>query len=104
MKSFDEKLYICETCYKHLHKNEILCQAVCNKMTLDPIPDELKDLKKKKKRKIEEALISTRILFKKLSIMHGKGEFVKLREEFAKFPYKLHIYAIFYQGQQFSMD
>ena len=51
MKSFDEKLYICETCYKHLHKNEILCQAVCNKMTLDPIPDELKDLKKKKKKK-----------------------------------------------------
>ena len=90
MKSFDEKLYICETCYKHLHKNEILCQAVCNKITLDPIPDELKDLKKKKK--IEKALISTRILFKKLAIMHGKSEFVKLREEFAKFPYKLHIY------------
>ena len=26
--------------------HEIPCQAVCNKMALDPIPDELKDLKK----------------------------------------------------------
>ena len=49
LKSFDEKLYICETCHKHLYKNEIPCQAVSNKMVLDPIPDELKDFKKQKK-------------------------------------------------------
>ena len=49
MKSFDEKLYICETCHKHLNKNEIPCQAVCNKMAQDPIPNELKDLKKIRK-------------------------------------------------------
>ena len=28
------------------------CQAVFNKMSSDPIPDELKDLKRKKKKKI----------------------------------------------------
>ena len=35
MKLFHEKFCICET-YEHLHKNEIPCQAVCNKMTVDP--------------------------------------------------------------------
>ena len=45
VKLFDEKLYICETCHKHLYKNEIPCQAVCNKMALDPTPDQLKYLK-----------------------------------------------------------
>ena len=47
VNSFDEKLYIRETCHKHLYKNEIPCQAICNKMALDPIPDEffLKKLK-----------------------------------------------------------
>ena len=74
MKSFDEKLYICETCQKHLHKSEIPCQAVCNKMALDPIPEQLKDLKK-----IEKFLISKTILFKKIAIMHGKGEFFKIK-------------------------
>ena len=46
MKSFDEKLNICETCQKHLYKSETPCQGVCNKMALDSIPDQLKDLKK----------------------------------------------------------
>ena len=40
-------------------KNEISCQAVCNKISLDHIPGELKDLKK--------------------LIMHGKGEFSKFK-------------------------
>ena len=37
--------YVCETCHKHLSKNVIPCQAVCNIMEIDPIPNELKDLK-----------------------------------------------------------
>ena len=74
MRSFDEKLYICETSHTHICKNEIPCQAVCNKMVLDLIPDELKDLKK-----LEKVLISKRILFKKIAIMHGKGEFSKIK-------------------------
>ena len=45
-KSFDEKLYRCKNFYKHLCKTEIPYQAVCNKMTLDLIPDELKDLER----------------------------------------------------------
>ena len=48
------------------------CQAVFNKMSLDPIPDKLKDFKK-----LETILISKRIIFKK--IMHGKGEFAKIK-------------------------
>ena len=35
VKLFDEKFCICET-YKHLHKNKLPCQAVCNNMTEDP--------------------------------------------------------------------
>ena len=43
------KIYICYTCHKHLCRNEIPSQAVFNKMSLDPISDELKDLKKLRK-------------------------------------------------------
>ena len=91
-KSFDEKFCICETCcHRHLYKNEIQCQAVSNKMTLYPIPDELNDFKK-----IKEVFISRRTLFKKITIIHGKLEFSKTN--------KLQIYAICYQRQQFPMD
>ena len=81
MKSFDEKLYICETFHKHLYKTKIPCEAVNNKMALVPIPDELKDLKK-----LEKVLISRRILFKKISIMHGKGEFCKVKGSICNIP------------------
>ena len=81
MKSFDEILYICETCHNHLYKNEIPCQAYCNKMALDPIPDELKDLKK-----LEKVLISERILFKKMAMMPGKGEFFKIKRGICNIP------------------
>ena len=43
-------------------------------MALHPIPDKLKDFKK-----LEKVLISKRILFKKIAIMHGKGEFFKFK-------------------------
>ena len=49
VRSFDEKIYISDTYHKHLSRNEIPCQAVFNKMSLDSIPDELKDLKKLEK-------------------------------------------------------
>ena len=62
MRSFGEKTCICDKCHKHLSKNEIPCQAVFNKMSLDPIPDELKDFKN-----LEKILISKRILFEKNS-------------------------------------
>ena len=50
VRSFDIKTYICDTFCKHLSKNQMPCQAVFNKMSLDPIPDELKDLKKLEKK------------------------------------------------------
>ena len=58
-------------------KNEIPCQAIHNKISLDPIPDELKDYKK-----LEKILISKRTLLTKTEIMHGKDEFS--RSEFSK--------------------
>ena len=72
VKSFDEKLYICETYHKRLCKNKIPCQSVSNKMALDPIPDELKDFKNRKSPNFL-------IVFKKIAIMHGKGEFSKIK-------------------------
>ena len=50
--------------------DEVLCQAVRNKITLDSITVELKNLNK-----LEKTLISKRILFKKITIMHEKEEF-----------------------------
>ena len=60
VRSFYEKTYICDTCHKHPSRNEMSCQAAFNKMSLDPVPDELKDLKV-----LEKKLISKRIIFKK---------------------------------------
>ena len=81
VKSFDEKFYICQTCHKHHYKNDIPCQAVCNKMALDPIPDELRDLKK-----LERVLISNRLLCRKIALMHGKGEFSKIKGSICNIP------------------
>ena len=74
MKSFDEKNYIGHTCHKHLSRNDMPCQAIFNKMSLDPIPDELKDLKK-----LEKMLIYKRIIFIKIAVMYGKREFGKIK-------------------------
>ena len=40
VNSFDEKLYICETCHRHLYKSEASCRTVCHEVTLDPTPNE----------------------------------------------------------------
>ena len=97
--SFDKKLYICETCHKHLNKNEIPCQVVSNKMAGDPISNELKDFKK-----LEKVLISKRILFNRITIMHGKGDFAKIKGRICNAPIEIENVAIFYQGQQLQMD
>ena len=81
MRSFDETIYICHICHKRLSRNEIPCQAIFNKMSLDPIPDELKDLKK-----LEKVLISKRIIFKETAIMHGKSEFAKIKGSICNIP------------------
>ena len=84
MKSFDEKLCICETSHKHLNKNEIPCQAVCNKIALDPIPDESKNLSK-----LGKVFISQKILFKKIAIMCGKGKISKIKTTIYNIPIKI---------------
>ena len=61
-------------CHKHLSRNEMAYQAIFNKMSSDSIPDEIKDLNKFKK-----ILISKRIAFKKIAIMHRNEEFAKLK-------------------------
>ena len=75
-----KNITLSEICLKHLNKNEIPCHTVCNKMALAPIPDELKSLKQ-----LEKVLILKRILFKKIAIMHEKGDFSKIKEVFATF-------------------
>ena len=39
-EKFDEKLYICETCHKHVYKDEIPRQSVSKKVALDSKPDD----------------------------------------------------------------
>ena len=50
-------------------------------MALSPIPDILKDLKE-----LEKVLISKRISFKKIAIMHGKGQFSKIKGSVCSMP------------------
>ena len=54
-----------------MEKN-IPCQVVCNKMFIQIIPEQSDPLKQ-----LERILVSQRILFKKVVIMHEKGDFAK---------------------------
>ena len=81
MKTFDEKFYICKTCQNNLYQNEIPCQAVCNKTDLDPMPDELKDLKK-----LEKVFILKRTLFKEIAKMSNKDDFLKIKGSICNVP------------------
>ena len=60
--------------HKHLSRNEMPCQAVFNKMSFDHILNELKDLKN-----LEKILVFKRLIFKRIAIMHGKGELAKFK-------------------------
>ena len=67
-------------------------------MELDPIPYELIYLKC-----LEKISISERI-FKKIAIMHGKGEVSKLKGPYLMCPLYRPTYVMFYQGQKILMD
>ena len=69
------------TCHKHLLRNKTPRQAVCNKLEIGGIPQVFQDL-----RRLEEVLISKRILFKKIAIMHGKGEFSIIKGNIVNVP------------------
>ena len=62
--SFDGKEYICKTCHSKILKGSIPCQAVCNNLYLDEIPQELSSLQK-----LEQILITQRIVFEKIVVM-----------------------------------
>ena len=38
VRSFDEKIYVCDTCHKHLSRHEMSCQAVFNKISYPGVP------------------------------------------------------------------
>ena len=61
------------TCNKKTKKNKIPCQAVHNKLEILDVPPELRPLNK-----LEIALISRPLLFKKIVIM-AKGQMPKIR-------------------------
>ena len=67
--TYDRKVYVCTTCNKSIMKKRTPCQAVSNKLDVEVAPKLLQNL-----RKLEKVLISKRILFKKVAVMHGKGE------------------------------
>ena len=52
-------------------------------MALDPVPDGLRHL-----RELENVLISKIILFNKIRLMHGKGEFSRIKGSIGNIPTK----------------
>ena len=71
--SYDNKKHICMTCNKKTKKNKIPCQAAFNKLEISYVLQELKSLYK-----LEIALISQRLLFRKIAIM-TTGQMPKIR-------------------------
>ena len=71
--SSDGNVYVCHTCNKKLKKSETPAQAVWNKLDISDFPDDLANLNR-----LEKAIISRRILFKKVTIM-PKGQMPKLK-------------------------
>lgn len=71
-KSIDGEQYICTTCSWNLKRNMMSVQAVTNSLSLDDIPETLKDLST-----LESTLISKRIPFMKiLALPRGKQKAV----------------------------
>ena len=78
--SCDGRLYICHTCHTKLKKSEIPAQAVWNKLEFFLLPDDLANMNRR-----ERAIISRRILFKKITIM-PKGQAPKLKRSICNVP------------------
>ena len=78
--NFMQQEHICITCDCYLKKKKIPPQDVCNKLNIQTVPCELKNLNK-----LERVLISRRLLFKKVTIM-PKGCFPKLKGAICNIP------------------
>ena len=79
--TYGGKVYVCMTCHKSIMKKRTLCQAVSNKFDVEVAPKLLQNL-----RKLEKVIISKRTLFKKVLIMHGKGELAKINGNVCNIP------------------
>ena len=85
VSSCDGRLYICITCHLTVKKDNVPCQAISNKLAVELLPNEFRDL-----RRLERVLVAKRILFKKVQTW---------RVVYATFPFpKLTIIAILFQG------
>ena len=80
VRSFDDRYYICHTCHKKLKKQENPAQAVVNKLDVFDLPARLANMNR-----LEKAIISRRILFKKVTIM-PKGQTPKLKGSICNVP------------------
>ena len=80
VESCDKHKYICITCDRNLLKGLLPCQAVCNKLGIDDLPDEIKYLNR-----LEKVLIAKRILFKKVTVM-PKGQQPKIKGSVCNIP------------------
>ena len=73
LTSIDGSIYICHTCHTALKSGKIPAQSKANRMALDEIPDELKDLNN-----LELHIICKRIPFMKLvKLPRGKQKGIK---------------------------
>ena len=61
VSSYDGRLYICITCHITVKKDNVPCQAISNKLAVELLPNEFRDL-----RRLERVLVAKRILFKKV--------------------------------------
>ena len=78
--SFDNVEYICDTCHLKAKKEQIPCQAVCNKLDIDEMPSELEAL-----RKLESVLVAQRLVFQNIVVM-PKGQQKKIRGAICNVP------------------
>ena len=71
--SYNGRLYVCRTCHNKVKKNNVLCQAISNKLAVELLLNEFRDL-----RRLERVLFAKRILFKKVTVM-SKGQLPKVK-------------------------
>ena len=79
--TYDGKVYVCMTCHKSIMRKRNPCQAIFNKLDVEVAPKQQQN-----SRKLMKVLMSQRILFKKVAIMHGKGEFAKIKRNICNIP------------------
>ena len=73
-------MYICRTCHNKVKKNNVPCQVISNKLAVELLPNEFRDL-----RRLERVLVAKRILFKKVTVI-PKGQSPKVKGSICNIP------------------